>query len=411
MTTTATTAAAEGATTSSPHEAQGPRGRSEDGAAAARTEELYGRYGRTVKGLCRALLRDTAEAEDAAQQTFLSAHRALLNGTEPLEPAAWLATIARNECWARIRSRMREPLPVDEIETASLRLDPLDEAIRRADLAALWAAITVLPRQQRDALLLREFGGLSYDELAEALAVSGPAVESLLFRARTRLRVQLSAAYASFSGASWIEAALRLFAGGGAPVAAKVAALGVGAAAVGSSAVVVPHVLDNHTHIRPSVTTPAAVEPKQRKAAPTPVLLERVAPVRTPAVKRTTVVHAPISISSKEQEAAHHDGGGDGEARSNDRHDQQEVEHTTKRVSSERRSGSGRPETDEEASSHSSESPDAKAPEDGHPSEDGHRSRSEAPAPSQPATTQPAATVTTPQLPPLPVPAPPVADD
>ena len=161
------TAATEVATTSAPHDAHRPIGRPDDGAAAARTEELYRGYGRTVKGLCRALLRDAAEAEDAAQQTFLSAHRALLKGTEPLEPAAWLATIARNECWSRIRTRMREPLPVDQLETASLRPDPLDEAIRNADLAALWVAITALPRQQRDALLLREFGGLSYDELRE----------------------------------------------------------------------------------------------------------------------------------------------------------------------------------------------------------------------------------------------------
>ncbi len=110
--------------------------------------------------------------------------------------------------------------------------DPLAEAIRRADLRALWAAIEALPRPQREALLLREFGGLSYAELAAALAVSEPAVESLLFRARHRLRTKLRAVYASLSGASWIDALVRLAAGGGAPVAAKVAVLGVGAAAL-----------------------------------------------------------------------------------------------------------------------------------------------------------------------------------
>ena len=107
-------------------------------------------------------------------------------------------------------------------------------------------AIEALPRQQRDAILLREFGGLSYDELAVALAVSGAAVESLLFRARQRLRAQLRTAYASLTGASWIDALARLLAGGSAPVAAKVAALGVGAAAVSGGAVVAPQVLENH---------------------------------------------------------------------------------------------------------------------------------------------------------------------
>jgi RNA polymerase sigma-70 factor (ECF subfamily) len=270
MTIRATTAAEEG-TTSSPHESLQPRGRPGDGAAAARTELLFTEYGRTVSGLCQALLRNRAEAEDAAQQTFLSAHRALLNGSEPREPAAWLATIARNECWSRIRTRMREPLHVEELETVATTNDPLAEAIRSADLAALWRAIETLPRQQRDALLLREFGGLTYDELAAALAVTGAAVESLLFRARQRLRGKLRAVYATVSGASWIDALVRLLAGGAAaPVAAKVAALGVGAAAIGSSAVVVPHVFDNHRPALGPQHAPAVARVHRSEAAVTP---------------------------------------------------------------------------------------------------------------------------------------------
>jgi RNA polymerase sigma-70 factor, ECF subfamily len=297
--------AAEVATTSAPHE-------SPDAHGAARTEQLFAEYGRTVHGLCNALLRDRAEAEDAAQQTFLSAHRALANGTEPREPAAWLATIARNECWARIRTRMREPLPVEELETASTTDDPLAEAIRRADLAALWHAIEELPRQQRDALLLREFGGLTYDELAVALAVTGPAVESLLFRARQRLRRRLRAAFAAISGASWLDALVRLVAGGAAPVAAKVAALGVGAAAVGSSAVVVPHVFDNHRPSQAPLRAPAAVEhrskpPSTRAPLPAPTLVQQV--VTTQAVHRSETEHR-----GSLPEAEHASRGEDGES-------------------------------------------------------------------------------------------------
>src|SRR4051794_15933652 len=210
---TAATAMTAGATTTN-----GPpatrSGRPLPGTAAARSEQLFARHHRMVAGLCRALLRDPTEAEDAAQQVFLSAHRSLLNGAEPREPSAWLATIARNECWGRIRARMREPVATVETEVVSTAPDPLAEAIRRADLAALWRAIEALPLQQRDAILLREFGGLSYDELPVALAVSGAAVESLLFRARRRLRAQLRTAYASLTGAAWIEAIARVLAGG-----------------------------------------------------------------------------------------------------------------------------------------------------------------------------------------------------
>jgi uncharacterized membrane protein YgcG len=219
-----------------------------------------------------------------------------MNGSDPREPAAWLATIARNECWSRISARMREPLAMEQLDTVSTANDPLAEAIRRADLAALWRAIEALPRQQRDALLLREFGGLSYGELSVALAVSGAAVESLLFRARRRLRGQLRTAYASISGASWIDALVRMFAGGGAPVAAKVAVLGAGAAVVGSTAVVVPNVLENH---RPHGTqrTPAAVV-HQSNARPTPLLVERSV---------TTPVHAPVTPSPIAGVSSEHD--------------------------------------------------------------------------------------------------------
>jgi RNA polymerase sigma factor (sigma-70 family) len=284
------------ATTSASHESTYPHGRPGYGTAAARSEQLFAVHGRTVGILCRALLRDRGEAEDAAQQTFLSAHRALLNGTDPREPAAWLAAIARNECWARIRTRMREPLAVDDLEGIASTSDPLAEAIRRADLAAFWVAIEELPRQQRDALLLREFGGLSYDELAAALSVSGAAVESLLFRARHRLRGRLRAVYASLAGASWLDALVKLAAGGGAPVAAKVAAIGVGAAAIGGSAVVVPHVFDNHHPSSGAAErSPAAVVHVRRKA---PAVTEQaIAPKAAP-------VQLVRSVSN-DREAAH----------------------------------------------------------------------------------------------------------
>ena len=228
-------------------------------------------------GLCRALLRDPGEAEDAAQQVFLSAHRSLLGGAEPREPAAWLATIARNECRQRIGARMRTPLASGAVEDVAGTADPVAEALRRADLAALWRAIRMLPRQQREALLLRELAGLRYDELAAALAVSEPAVESLLFRARGRLRVQLKRAYAALSGASWLEPLAQRFAGGGAPaVATKAVALGLGAAAVTGGAVVAPQVLEQR---RPPARSPVVESrPRPQRLVPREAVVVPVAP-------------------------------------------------------------------------------------------------------------------------------------
>jgi RNA polymerase sigma-70 factor, ECF subfamily len=249
------------------------------GEAGARTEELFRGHHRLVRGLCIALLRDRTEAEDATQQVFLSAYKAILNGSEPREPAAWLATITRNECWARARAHMREPLPVADVETAGSgsHPDPLTEAIRRADLAALWAAIRALPRQQREALVLREFGGLSYGELARALDVSDAAVESLLFRARRRLRE----AYA----ASWIAG---LFAGGSRSLATK-AAFGFGAAALaGGGAVLAPHVF-RHAAGQPRVAAaPVSVASVLDDLPPARVTAYRQQPAPAPARPKAT---------------------------------------------------------------------------------------------------------------------------
>ncbi len=143
-----------------------------------------------VLGLCRLLLRDHHEAEDAAQQTFVSAYRSLLRGTEPREPGPWLAAIARNECRARLRRRAKAPLALDgelELELADTS-DLAELADQREELAQLASEIAKLPTRQREALALRDFLGLSYEEVASTLSVSVPVVESLLFRARRRLR-------------------------------------------------------------------------------------------------------------------------------------------------------------------------------------------------------------------------------
>jgi len=157
-------------------------------AAGERIAELFEQHSRLVYGVCRLILRDPTDAEDAAQQTFLSAYGGLLAGQEPREPSAWLGTIARNECRSRLRSRTTEPLT---LVTEPAGDETQREVGRRAEAEALCAALAELPPQQRDAIVLREFYGLSYIEVAAALGLSGAAVESLLFRSRRKLQEEL----------------------------------------------------------------------------------------------------------------------------------------------------------------------------------------------------------------------------
>ena len=119
---------------------------------------------------------------------FLSAYRALLGGQDPREPSAWLGTIARNECRTRLRGRRTEPLTLVREPVG----DELQREVDRHDeIRALCSALAELPPQQRDAIVLREFYGLSYAEVGAALGLSGPAVESVIFRSRKRLQDQL----------------------------------------------------------------------------------------------------------------------------------------------------------------------------------------------------------------------------
>ncbi len=161
-----------------------------DRAVGARTSALFEQHGRMVYGLCRWLLRDPFEAEDATQATFVSAYRSLLGGGSVREPAAWLATIARNECRARAHARMREPLPLLEDDLSHAH-GPHEEVDRRMLASEIRTAISELPDKQREAVVLRDLYGMRYDEVGAALGVSRASVESLLFRARRQLRVRL----------------------------------------------------------------------------------------------------------------------------------------------------------------------------------------------------------------------------
>ena len=197
------------------------------------TEELYREHGHAVGALCRSLLRDRSEAEDAAQQVFLSVHRALLNGAVLREPLAWLLAVARNECYARFRQRAAAPVPSGETPEGATP-DASVQVLRAGELASVWDEVGRMPPAQREAFLLREIRGLSYGQLAAELSLSPPSVRSLLLRARTRLRRRLGDV--ALGGAPWLQTLLRFVSGGDGsspvPAATKAAAVGLGALAL-----------------------------------------------------------------------------------------------------------------------------------------------------------------------------------
>jgi RNA polymerase sigma factor (sigma-70 family) len=149
-------------------------------------ERLYARHKRDVYRFVLRDVRDPDEAEDITQTAFLDAFRALRRGDEPEQPQAWLLTIAQNAARRRYRTRAGRPPEVEldtEFLAAPARDGPSADDIR--------VALERLRPAQREALVLREIGGRSYVEIAAAMDMSVPAVETLLFRARRALRVEL----------------------------------------------------------------------------------------------------------------------------------------------------------------------------------------------------------------------------
>jgi RNA polymerase sigma-70 factor (ECF subfamily) len=190
---------------------------------AAATERLYERYAARILGYCQKRLGSREEAEDAMQTTFMRAQRGLRRGTVPEFEAAWLYAIAQNVCRTRYDVRRRS------LETAH-DLDALQDVVaapERPDaelVAALPDALARMPGEQRRALLLREWQGMSYREIATELATTESAVEALLFRARRSLvaNFEQPERNARMSRLGSFAALLKSLLGGGG--AAKVAA-------------------------------------------------------------------------------------------------------------------------------------------------------------------------------------------
>jgi RNA polymerase sigma-70 factor (ECF subfamily) len=155
---------------------------------------LVERWERPVFAFLARMLGSREEAQDLSQETFLRVYRSAGRYRGSGRFKSWLFRIAGNQARSRLRRRKvlswvgldpeREDLPSPG-ESAERRMEREDEAAR------VRRAVTALPARQREAVVLREYEGMSYQEIAEAMGTSVSAVESLLHRAVTALRKEL----------------------------------------------------------------------------------------------------------------------------------------------------------------------------------------------------------------------------
>src|SRR3954452_23454078 len=149
-------------------------------------EVLFDRHHRSILAFCRHMLGSREEAEDAVQQTFLSAYGAMRADERPLQFKPWLYAIARNRSLTLLRAR-REERGDDALENVPSLAGLADEVQQRDDLRALVADLGTLPEDQRAALILAELDDLSHDDIADVIGCERAKVKALIFQARERL--------------------------------------------------------------------------------------------------------------------------------------------------------------------------------------------------------------------------------
>ena len=159
-------------------------------------EKLVTAYEKNVYNIALKMVGDPDDAADMTQETFIKAYRALSSFRGDSKFSSWLYRIASNVCLDFLRSRSRHPQvslsTVDEDDRATfelpdMRQNPEEQLMKKLGMEAVRRGLEQLPEQQRQILVLRELGGLSYAELAQTLGLEEGTVKSRIFRARKRL--------------------------------------------------------------------------------------------------------------------------------------------------------------------------------------------------------------------------------
>ena len=154
-------------------------------------------YQNNVYNVAYRIMGEPDAADDATQEAFISAYKAL-GRYRGGNFKAWLMRIVTNACYDELRRRKRKPqLSLDEIsetyESSPLFIskdapDPEDIQVRSALVSAIESCLETLPEEQKIAAVLRDVEGYDYEEIANIMATSLGTVKSRLSRARTKLR-------------------------------------------------------------------------------------------------------------------------------------------------------------------------------------------------------------------------------
>jgi RNA polymerase sigma-70 factor (ECF subfamily) len=163
-------------------------------------EELIERHQALVIGTVARMLGSNSDVEDIAQQVFIRVWKSAGRYVPRAKFTTWVLKITRNLVFNELRRSKRRALVPIQTDPNAEEIQLKDEAAQSPDASlletelqqAIDKAIAELPETQRMAVILRRYQDLSYEQIADVLDLSVPAVKSVLFRARTELRVRLA---------------------------------------------------------------------------------------------------------------------------------------------------------------------------------------------------------------------------
>ncbi len=165
---------------------------------------LVDAYQRPVMSLTYRMLGTVEEAEDAAQETFLRAWSRLHQYNPEHKFSTWIFSIANHHCIDRLRKRRVTVVSLDDTPVAfSVQGDedrPEESLIGEENAQEMQALVELLAPEYRTPLVLRYWQECSYQEIAEVMGLSLPAVKSRLFRARQKLAEEYERTQAAIRG-------------------------------------------------------------------------------------------------------------------------------------------------------------------------------------------------------------------
>ena len=150
---------------------------------------IYERHSELVRRITRRMLINRQDSDEAFQETFLKVYTALGRFNGRYQLGAWIARIATNVCLDQLRAKKRHPVDSVEPEYLDVDMDPdtdLDpefQLIRRQESKRVRRVLDQLPPMHRAAIVLRDFEGLSYAEIAKALDLNECQTKALIHRA------------------------------------------------------------------------------------------------------------------------------------------------------------------------------------------------------------------------------------